>query len=133
MPDIVIDASAMIEVVAGSQPDARLRRRVLLGQLAAPELFDIEATSVLRKRARAGEISELEATALLADIRRTPVARSPHLPFVERVWELRHSVTPYDAAYIALAECLGVPLITCDAKLAGSHGHGAEIELYPVS
>ena len=52
---------------------------------------------------------------------------------IQRIWELRHSITPYDAAYVALAERLRVPPVTCDAKLAGSNGHNARIELYPRS
>lgn len=48
------------------------------------------------------------------------------------MWELRHNVTAYDAAYIALAEHLRIPLITCDQRIASSTGHHAEIELYPV-
>lgn len=54
-------------------------------------------------------------------------------PLIQRVWELRHSITAYDASYVALAEQLDIPLITCDAKLAGSNGHKAEIELYSTS
>jgi predicted nucleic acid-binding protein len=44
----------------------------------------------------------------------------PLVPLLDRMWQLRSNVTPYDAAYIALAERLGGPLITCDAKLAGA-------------
>jgi predicted nucleic acid-binding protein len=42
---------------------------------------------------------------------------------------LRESVTAYDAAYVTLAEALNAPLLTCDGKLARSHGHRAKIEL----
>jgi len=52
---------------------------------------------------------------------------------IERIWELRHTITAYDASYVALAELLDVPLVTCDAKLATSNGHKAEIELYESS
>ena len=132
-PDAVVDISAMIEMLAGAQPDVALRKRVLRGQLAAPELFDIEAASVLRKLARTGAMSEANAASVLTDIANAPVARAPHLPLIDRVWQLRHCVSAYDATYIALAERLEVPLLTCDAKLAGSHGHAARIELYPTS
>jgi predicted nucleic acid-binding protein len=133
MPDAVVDASAMIEVFTATEPHVELRKRVLLSQLAAPELFDVEALSVLRRLERAGAISARHAEEAIRDIGNTPVARAPHLPLLDRAWELRHSVTAYDATYIALAERLGVPLVTCDAKLAASHGHTAKIELYPVS
>jgi predicted nucleic acid-binding protein len=133
VPDAVIDASAMIEFVTGAQPDERLRRRILLGQLAAPEIFDLETANVLRRLVRLGKLADADATEILADIGETPVARAPHRPLIERVWELRHCVRTYDAAYLALAENLAVPLITCDGKLAGSNGHLAKIELYPTS
>ena len=57
------------------------------------------------------------------------VARIEHKDMLERIWSLRDSVTAYDAAYVALAEILDCPLITCDARLARSHGHKARIEL----
>lgn len=72
------------------------------------------------------------ADGVVADLSVYPVARSHHKALVPRIWELRHAITPYDAAYVALAERLGVPLITCDAKLAKSNGHNAQIELYPI-
>ena len=46
----------------------------------------------------------------------------PLPPLLERMWELRHNVTAYDAAYIALAERLDAVLITCDARLATANG-----------
>jgi predicted nucleic acid-binding protein len=133
MPDAVIDVSAMVEVLTGTKPDVGLRKRVMLGQLAAPELFDIEAAHVLRKLERRGVLSERDATDALTDIGNAPIARAPHVPLMQRAWELRHCISAYDAAYIALAEHLGVPLVTCDAKLAGSNGHDAKVELYRIT
>jgi len=70
---------------------------------------------------------------MVSDLQEFPIARSPHRPLVDRAWALQHSITPYDAAYVALAEKLGVPLVTTDAKLSRSNGHKAEIEVYPAS
>jgi predicted nucleic acid-binding protein len=64
-----------------------------------------------------------EGGAALRDIGETPITRAPHRPLIARVWELRDSLTPYDAAYVALAEQLDVPLFTCDARLGRAHGH----------
>lgn len=80
-----------------------------------------------------GDIPDVDAEEALRDIHRGAIARAPHRPPIPRIWELRHAVTAYDAAYIALAEAMDVPLVTTDAKLAGSHGHDAVIELFPTS
>ncbi|HEY0494562.1 MAG TPA: type II toxin-antitoxin system VapC family toxin [Kutzneria sp.] len=133
MPQAVIDTSALIEVLTGKDPDIKLRKRVLLGDLAAPELLDPESAHVLRKLAHQGEIIDSEAGEVLKDITDMAIARAPHRPLVDRVWELKDAITAYDAFFVALAEQLDVPLITCDAKLAGSNGHTAKIELYPLS
>ena len=58
-----------------------------------------------------------------------PVTRYPHHLFLTRIWQLRNNMTAYDAVYVALAESLAVPLLTCDARLAAAPGHSAEIEL----
>jgi len=42
---------------------------------------------------------------------------------------MRENVTAYDAMYIALAEVLDAPIVTCDAPLAKSPGHRAAIEV----
>jgi len=56
------------------------------------------------------------------------IKHAEHRDFLDRVWALRSSITAYDAAYVVLTEALDVPLITCDPKLARSHGHEARIE-----
>lgn len=58
-----------------------------------------------------------------------PIQRYPHIEVLERIWALRHNISAYDAAYVALAEALDAPLLTCDARLAAAPGHTARIEL----
>ena len=67
--------------------------------------------------------------AALADLADFPITRYPHDVFVPRVWALRANLTAYDAVYVALAEALDAPLLTCDARLANAAGHGARIVL----
>jgi len=50
-------------------------------------------------------------------------------PLLERMWELRSNITAYDAAYVALAERLDSPLITCDAKLTTASGASCAFDL----
>jgi predicted nucleic acid-binding protein len=47
---------------------------------------------------------------------------SPFDPFADRIWELRHLVTSYDAWYVALAEALRLPLATLDGRLSRVKG-----------
>ena len=67
-----------------------------------------------------------EAFADLADF---DLRRHPHLDFLTRAWKLRENVTAYDAVYVALAEALDAPIVTCDAPLARAPGHRAHIEV----
>jgi predicted nucleic acid-binding protein len=128
---IVVDASIVLELLlrtdaAGSIADRILRPKTTL---FCPFLLDVEVVQVLRRYAIAGELSTERGREALDDLAALPLVRYPHEPFLRRVWELRHNVTAYDAIYLALAEALALPLITCDAKLASSAGHEAEIEL----
>lgn len=133
MIDFVIDASALVELATARAPDRGLVRRAQTGQAAAPELIDLEALSVVRSMLRRGSLDDAAAHQAAAQLELAPVARLTHRPLLPRVWELRHGITAYDAAYVALAEQLDVPLLTCDAKLGGSNGHRAEIVVYPRS
>jgi predicted nucleic acid-binding protein len=56
--------------------------------------------------------------------------RYPHDVLLPRIWELRQNVTAYDAAYLALAEVLVAPLVTCDSRLSSAPGHTAEVIVF---
>ena len=58
-----------------------------------------------------------------------PIRRLPHAPLLPRIWALRDNLTAYDAAYVALAEAIGAPLLTADRKLARAPGIDCEVEL----
>lgn len=78
-------------------------------------------------------ISEERAADARRDFAELSIVRYPHHPLSDRIWELRHNLTAYDATFVALAELLTVPLITCDARLASAPGHEAAIELFDVA
>jgi predicted nucleic acid-binding protein len=127
----VVDASALIEVLLHTPLGDRCIER-LLGpgdQLYAPHLLDVEVTQVLRRRAQSGDLGAGRGREALQDLVDFPVIRFSHEPLLKRMWQLRHSLSAYDAAYIALAEALDAPLVTCDARLSRAHGHSARVEV----
>ena len=128
---IVIDASALIEVLLVTEVGARVRARLFREEekLHAPHLLDLEIVHVLRRGCLIGELQPDRAAQALAVLSDLPIVRHPHEPYVQRIWQLRHSLTAYDAAYVALAEALAAPLITRDGRMASAHGHRAKIEL----
>lgn len=127
---IVVDASVLAPALADDGPDGDHGRCRLRGeQLIAPELIDLETISVLRGQLRAGRLDARRAGLALTDLSDLPLRRAPHQPLLARCWELRDNFTPYDAAYVALAELLDVPLLTADARLASAPGSRCPIEL----
>ena len=97
--------------------------------LYAPYLLDIEVAQVIRRYAAAGEMTPARGRAALVDLTDFPLHRCAHIFLLQRIWDLRNNLTAYDAAYVALAEALGAPLLTRDRRLAGSAVHRAQIEL----
>ena len=97
--------------------------------LHAPHLVDIEVTHALRRLVQREDITAARAEQGLADLSQLHIERYGHQPLTARIWQLRESMTAYDGAYVALAEALDAPLLTCDVKLAHAHGHRARIDL----
>jgi predicted nucleic acid-binding protein len=126
---IVVDASAALEVLLETPLGLRHADDIFDQERHAPALLDIEFTQVLRRLTLAREIEPHRAKLLLDIFADWSFVRHGHTPLLRRIWELRSAVSAYDAAYVALAEVLNMPLLTCDGKLARSHGHSAEIVL----
>jgi len=128
---LVLDTSALLAALVGSPTNAALNERLSAdGDLHAPHLIDVEALHALRKLVRQGDLSLDRALSTRQDLRDLTIIRYPHVALVDRMWELRENLTAYDAAFVALSEALGVPLVTADARLARATGHGAEIEAF---
>lgn len=90
----------------------------------------MEFLNSLRRLVFSGLVSEERAAYARSDFADLTIERFPHEPFAERIWDLRHNLSAYDAAYVALSEQVGVPLITCDAGLADAPGVQTTIELF---
>jgi predicted nucleic acid-binding protein len=128
---IVLDASALLEILLKTSLAERLMDRALESseRMHAPHLLDVEVTQVLRRLVQRKEVTVARAEQALDDLSKLVIERHEHQSLVSRVWQLRDSISAYDGVYVALAEALDAPLLTCDSKLAGAHAHHATIEL----
>jgi predicted nucleic acid-binding protein len=128
---IVVDASAAIEWLLRSPAGIKIDKRIFSSSesLHAPHLLDIEVAQVMRRYAREKMITPQRGQEALADLAGLPLERYPHDFLIPRVWELRATLTPYDAVYVALAELLDARLLTCDRRIASASGHSANVEV----
>jgi predicted nucleic acid-binding protein len=127
---IVVDASAVLEVLLRTAAAPAVEARLFRGEtLHAPHLLDVEVAQVLRRYERARQLSDVRAREALDDLTAMPIERYPHHLFLPRIWALRRNATSYDACYLALAEALDAPLVTCDRRLRGVPGCAARVEV----
>lgn len=126
---IVLDASAVAEVILQTEVGARVSRRLRGHKLHAPGHFDIEVVGVLRRAVQRDLLSDRDGLVALGDFRSLRVRRWPVEALTVRAYDLCATHSVADAAYVALAEALDAPLVTCDRRLSRSHGHRAAIDL----
>lgn len=128
----VVDSSVVVEFLADGEgagvAEERLRRRA--EPLWAPHLIDAEVGHALRRVVRAGDLSAARGEEALLELDEMPLRRISHDVLVQYAWALRDKVTFYDGLYVALAEMLGEPLVTFDARLARADV-SARIEVLP--
>jgi predicted nucleic acid-binding protein len=125
---IVVDASVVVAALLVAGPDGDAARTLLEGEDAhAPHLLDVEATSAAGRWVLSGRLSPEAAGLFVGDLRALAVARHGHEPLLDRMLELRDSISAYGASYVALAELLDVPLITGDRRLARAPGIRCEV------
>ncbi|MBO0805450.1 MAG: type II toxin-antitoxin system VapC family toxin [Nocardiopsaceae bacterium] len=128
---VVVDASVLAAFYAADDP----RREAVAAKLAAghalyaPAHLDVEVVSALRGMAMKNAKLREAVPRALRHLAALPVRRMPLADLLDRMWELRDNVTPYDAAYVALAERLECALLTCDAKLVGAAGVRCGVDL----
>jgi predicted nucleic acid-binding protein len=122
---IVLDASAAIEWLLQTSTGQRVEQQIFSQSesLHAPHLLDVEIIQVLRRLVRERVISAVRADQAITDLLDLRINRYPHFVLLPRIWQLRHNLSAYDAAYVALAEELDAILLTSDARLASASGH----------
>jgi predicted nucleic acid-binding protein len=129
MSAYVLDAS--VAVTALTEPGSPAAD-LLSGDDAVfqvPSIFDVEVLSALRGLVRGRKFDQAAAAELVVDLVVLPVDRWHMSPLLPRIWELRDNLTPYDAAYVALAELTGAVLVTGDERIAAAPGVRSEIQV----
>jgi predicted nucleic acid-binding protein len=128
---IVVDASALVDLFLELPLNQPLADRLEgTEELHAPHLIDVEVLSVLRRLVGANKLSIEAASMARGQFDDLGIERYSHVGLRDRIWALRGNLSAYDAAYVALSEWLGLPLVTSDARLARSSGHAAMIESF---
>lgn len=126
---IVLDTSAMVEFLVGADPAADRIRDIVVGQgLAAPHAIDLECASTLRGLVQGRKLPAEEGERALELLARMGLKRYSHVPLLPRIWQLRHNMWPYDAAYVALAESLNAELVTLDGKIGRVPGLRCQVQ-----
>ena len=120
---VVVDSSVLVAALVDAGPNGAWAEGVLArGSLHAPELARVEATNILRRLELAKQLTTPEANAAHEDLMQLDMELLSFDPFAERIWNLRYTVTSYDAWYVAVAEALGLPLATLDVRLSRAKG-----------
>lgn len=129
---IVLDASAAIDWLLGTPAGIELDRRMdsPSESVHVPHVLDLEVVQALRRFVQEGSLSTDRAENALQDLMDARFVRYPHLELLPTIWQLRHNLTAYDTAYIALAEVLDAPLITRDRRMASAPSLKVRIELF---
>ena len=129
---VVLDASAVVELVLVTTPGVRIRRRLSDPGISmhSPELVDLEVINVLRRYVNAKLVTMDRATQAVGILEDLDLRRHRHGPMLRRIWSWRSNLTAYDAAYVALAEVLNGPLLTTDARLARAPNLPVPVEIF---
>ena len=124
---VVVDSSALVASLIDEGADGTWAQGVLSsGPMLGPELVLVESSNIIRRLELAGNVTDSVAAVTHRNLVRLDVRLYPFAPFADRIWELRHNLTSYDAWYVAIAEMLDCPLITLDQRLSRSTGPTCE-------
>lgn len=127
---IVVDASVVVTALVDEGRDGNTaRERLAKDDLVAPALIDLEVVSVLRRLESKGQLSERRALLAAEDLFDLRIERVTHRDLIPEVWQHRHNLSPYDAAYVVLAELLDVPFVTSDKRLSEAPNLACTVEL----
>jgi predicted nucleic acid-binding protein len=117
---VIVDASAMVDLLTGSPLGEAVRARLHAHELLAPAHLDAEVLSALGRLQRAGHLSPGQVEERIDRLATAPVDRHALPPLLAGAWALRENLRLVDALYVALARQLEVPIATTDSGMAGA-------------
>jgi predicted nucleic acid-binding protein len=118
---VVCDASVVVAALLDSGPDGQWANGRMSGvDLHAPTLLHYECANTIRRLELSGAVGAEHAALAYADLLDFSIEVWPYEVVAERVWQLRHNLTSYDASYVALAETLSATFVTLDQRIARS-------------
>jgi predicted nucleic acid-binding protein len=121
MPErLIVDASAMVELLVGSPLAGAVHRRFAANELHAPAHFDAEVLSALGRLHRGGRLSDRQAATRIDRLAAAPIARHAVPTLVAGAWQRRHNLRLVDALYVELARQTDMPIVTTDARMAAA-------------
>lgn len=125
---VVVDSSVLVAALVDTGPDGVWAENIVEGSgaLYAPDLSQVEVTNALRRLELSKKITTPQADAAYDDLMQLEIELLPFMPFADRIWELRATVTSYDAWYVSVAEAMGCSLATLDGRLAKAPGPKCE-------
>lgn len=130
---VVCDASALVAVLLDAGRDGTwVAERLAGAELFAPALMPFECANIIRRHELGDLISADQSAQAHADLIDLPVELWPYEVLAGRAWDLRRNASSYDAAYIALAETVGAPLVTLDRRLQRTPGITCAVETPPA-
>ncbi len=120
---IVVDASAAVALLTDAGPVGQfIATTMTANEIAYPSLLPYEVASALRRMCLRGTLVESVAQTALHDANALRGVMFEFEELADRAWQLRHNLTPYDAAYVAVAETIDAPLLTLDTRLIAAPG-----------
>lgn len=129
---IVIDTSAVVELIVELGSSTRLRQQLVGEKLVAPDILPMETASALRGLNLAGHLGDDALAVAAEDFARLRVDLHQSMPLLPRALSLRHNFSAYDASYVALSEAYKCPLLTFDRRLAKAAVKHCGIEIVPA-
>lgn len=116
-PHLVVDASALVDLLVGESSGAAVQARIDGAVLHAPVHLDAEVLSGLGRLHRGGKLTASVVAEQLAVMASAPIARHLLADLLDGAWKRRNTLRLTDALYVELAATLSVPLVTTDARL----------------